>query len=170
MHVHMPQVSLFVDDITIYIFGFNSEFMFTYCSTISMNWEIDWLAKQRIITKDLNLSLYTKTIDEVDIFKFLGLWIDLDLEWFNHVTQLELKINQNKCTLQNIAKVVGIRNLRQLYYAFINSYVNNRILLWGPMLMQTHLNSIEQNLDGLVKNLFIDEHAYKNKIFSNLRT
>ena len=35
--------------------------------------------------------------------------------------------------------------------------------------MQTHLNSLEQNLDQIVKNLFIDEHAYKNA-FSNLRT
>ena len=89
----------------------------------------------------------------------------------HHDTQLELKINQNKYALKKIAKVVDIRNLRQLYYASIKSDVNYGILLWGPMLMQTHLNSLIQNLDQLVKNLFIDEHAYKNYIaFSNLRT
>ena len=75
--------------------------------------------KAYVLTKDLNLSLYNQTIDEVDIFTILGLWLDPHLEWYNHVTQLELKINQNKYALKNIAKVVGIRNLRQLYYAFI---------------------------------------------------
>ena len=34
--------------------------------------------------------------------------------------------------------------------------------------MQTHVNSLEQNLDQLAKNLSIDEHAYKNIAFSNL--
>ena len=91
--------------------------------------------------------MYNQTIDDIDIFQFLGLWLDPHLEWYNHITQLELKINQNKYALKNIAKVVGIRNLRQLYYAYINSYVNYGILLWGPMLMQTHLNSFKQNVD-----------------------
>ena len=80
--------------------------------------------KAYILTKDVNLLLYNQTIDEVDIFKFFGLWLDPHLEWYNRVTQLELKINQNKYALKNIAKVVGIRNLIQLYYAYIKSYVN----------------------------------------------
>ena len=116
--------------------------------------------KAYVLTKDLTLSLYNETTDEVNIFKFLGLWLYPHLEWYNHVTWLELKINQNKYALKNIAMVVGIRNLRELYYAHINSYVNYGILLWSPMLMETHLIRLKWNLDQLVKNLFIDEHAY----------
>ena len=41
--------------------------------------------------KDLNLSLYNQTIDQVDIYKFSGLSLNLHLEWYSHVTQLELK-------------------------------------------------------------------------------
>ena len=161
----MPQVS-YLQMTTLYIFGSNPKLMFTKLQ-YDLNELGNWLASNRleasikktkyiffrpkayVLTKDLNLSLYNQTIDKVDILKFLGLWLELHLEWYNLVIQLELKINQNKYALKNIAKVVSIRSLRQMYYAYVNSYVNYGILLWGPMLMQTLSNSLEQNLDYL---------------------
>ena len=89
---------LFVDDTTIYIFGSNPKFIFAKLQ-YNLNELQNWLASNKsqlsiektkyiffrpkayVVTNDLNLSLYNQTIDEHDIFKFLGLWLDLHLEW-----------------------------------------------------------------------------------------
>ena len=86
MHVSMPHL-LFAGDTTIYIFGFNPKFMLTklqYNHNELGNWlpsnklqlsiektkYIFFRSKAYVLAKDLNLSLYNQTIDEVDIFKF----------------------------------------------------------------------------------------------------
>ena len=70
-------------------------------------------------------------IKEVDHFKFLGLIIDSNLKWQNHIEHCKAKISSSRYIINQVKNVLPINQLLILYITLIQPYLEYGIVLWG---------------------------------------
>ena len=63
--------------------------------------------------------------------KFLGVIIDENLSWKNHIELLESKIAKNIGVLYKSSKLLNTKCLKSIYFALIHSYINHANIAWG---------------------------------------
>ena len=150
---------LFADDTTVFYTHENLTFLHA-CIEIDLQVLDDWfkansltlnLNKSRVMTfghhnkkAQCPIKIGTVTLPEATEFKFLGTWIDKDLNWKHHVNQLQLKINRNLHMLRMGKKFLSRSALLSVYYAHIYSHLTYGILLWGNMASKTQLNRLQK--------------------------
>ena len=83
-------------------------------------------------------------IDDTDIkreivTKFLGVLIDENITWKYHIDTIYTKISKGIGILYKAIECLDTRNLKQLYYTFIHSYINYANIAWGS----THKSKLE---------------------------
>ena len=89
-----------------------------------------------------NLNFDGLWIPEVEVTKFLGVFLDKNLNWEHHMTYLYNKIKSN-CYLLGLSKrFQDENNLVKLYYAHVYSHIQYGITAWGSMSKKSQLNSI----------------------------
>ena len=94
------------------------------------------LFHRKIETENLPLRLPTLKIDEFEIkressMKFLGVILDENLTWSQHLRMVENKISKNLGILYKTRAFIGIKNLKDLYHSFIHSYINYANSSWA---------------------------------------
>ena len=89
-----------------------------------------------------NLNIHGLYIPEVDTTKFLGVHLDKNLNWDDHITQLVNKLNSNRYLLNISKKLLSENDLTKLYYAHIYSHIKYGITAWGSMIKKSQLNNI----------------------------
>ena len=89
-----------------------------------------------------NLIVNGLYIPQVDSTKFLGVHLDKNLSWDDHLNQLVNKLNNNCYLLSISKKFLSEANLVKLYYAHIYSHVKYGITAWGSMAKKSQLNNI----------------------------
>ena len=89
-----------------------------------------------------NLNIHGLYIPEVDTTKFLGVHLDKNLKWDDHITQLVNKLNSNQYLLNISKKFLSETDLTKLYYAHIYSHIKYGITAWGSMIRKSQLNNI----------------------------
>ena len=95
---------------------------------------------------DIPLKLPVLKIDEIEIkreqsLKFLGVLIDENLTWKNHIELLENKIEKNIGVLFKPSKLLNTRCLKNIYFALIHSYISYADIAWGSS-FKSGLNKI----------------------------
>ena len=78
-----------------------------------------------------NLSINNKEINRVSETSFLGVIIHESLSWHKHINIIENKISKNIGVLYKAKPYLDLKSLRQLYFAFINSYLNYCNIVWA---------------------------------------
>ena len=78
----------------------------------------------------------------MEFTKFLGIYLDKDLNWEHHMSQLYNKINSSRHLLGFPKIILDERNLIKIYYAHIYSHLQYGINAWGSMVRKSQLNSI----------------------------
>ena len=61
----------------------------------------------------------------------MGVIIDESLNWEKHIKTVENKISKNLGILYKAKPFLNINSLKQLYFAFINSYLNYCNIVWA---------------------------------------
>ena len=79
---------------------------------------------------------------EVEVTKFLAVYLDKDLNWEHRTTQLYNKINSNQYLLGISKNFLDENNLMKLYYAHVYSHIQYGISAWGSMSKKSQLNDI----------------------------
>ena len=82
-----------------------------------------------------------KKIEECDHYKYLGVFIDKNLSWKQHIEYISKKISKACGSLANLRYCINIDLLREVYHSLIHSYLRYGILVWG--------NASETNLQPL---------------------
>ena len=95
---------------------------------------------------DLPLKLPSLTINEVAIdrvydIKFLGVILNETLNWRKHIEVIENKISKNIGILFKAKPFLQTKPLKQLYFSFINSYIDYCNAAWGAT-YKTNLKKI----------------------------
>ena len=88
----------------------------------------------------LNLLIDDIHIKREHVTKFLGVIIDENLSWKEHIEILSSKISKSIGMLYKSRDVLSKQCLKQLYFSFILSYVKTMQTLPGPAPVKVNLN------------------------------
>ncbi len=92
---------------------------------------------------NLNVILDDTELERVNKTKFLGVIIDENLTWKNHIDGITKTISRNIGMLNKLKFFMPERILYTLYCSLILPYINYGILIWGKA-CKTHLEKIHK--------------------------
>jgi hypothetical protein len=98
----------------------------------------------------LNISLHGKLIDNKQNTCYLGVLIDENLRWTNHLEALSNKLKKFYCVFHKLRQVLDLNVLRKIYFAIFQSVLQYGIISWGGVL-KTHLNPIQKIQNHILK-------------------
>ncbi len=79
----------------------------------------------------LHITISNTTIDRVTQFDFLGLTINENLTWNDHINKLSNKISRSLGILNKLKHILPIKAKTLIYSSLILSHLNFGILAWG---------------------------------------
>ena len=104
--------------------------------------------------------------------KFLGVWLEENLNWSSHYNHVVLKIKGNMKMLQNSVSLLSTHAKKTLYYGHIYSHLSYCISTSGPMLQQSQikkLQKLQNKCIHLVDNTRINlQHKFKKHCILNV--
>ena len=105
--------------------------------TVAMNfWPGNKKGANSINIMDVNIPFVKST-------RFLGVYLDKNLDWKYHSNQVYNKMQSNKQLLNISKNLMDLKTLIKIYYAHIHSHLNYGLIVWGSMLNKTSLNDLE---------------------------
>ena len=93
------------------------------------------------ITNQYDIKIGMEEIERKKHVKFLGVVIDDNLNWHEHITSTVNKISKITYTLKMIKNTLPKQNLKTLYETLIQPHLNYGITLWGGT-HDTHVNKL----------------------------
>lgn len=134
---------------------------------IEINKVYDWLvanklslniakSKYMIITnKKIDYNTFKVVIDKTrlehcDKYKYLGVFIDKNLNWKYHIEYISNKISKACGSLSKLRHIMSTDVLKEVYYALIHSYIKYGITTWGNA-SNTTLNPLKVLINRAVR-------------------
>ena len=87
--------------------------------------------KAAINATPLNIQIENTKIEVVNETKFLGIILDSNLTWKNHLLYLSTKMAKSIGILSRARKFLNKTTLTQLYYSFLYPYLTYCNVIWG---------------------------------------
>ena len=78
-----------------------------------------------------NLNINGFTVERKSSIKFLGVWIDENLTWRDHIHTIENKIAKNIVLSYQGKHYFDDNCLKQIYFAYINAHLNYVNIVWA---------------------------------------
>jgi len=89
-------------------------------------------AKKRFLPESLpKLYIDNINIQRDRVTKFLGVYVDENLSWKYHIDTISNKVSKSIGILYKAREILDKRSLKQLYFAFVNSYINYANIVWA---------------------------------------
>ena len=88
---------------------------------------------QKMTRTDTALRVYINNslTDNVDTFKYLGVWLDLALTWNEQIDKLSKTVSKHNGLLRRLCNVLPQKNLNILYKALILPHLDYCDAVWG---------------------------------------
>ena len=138
-------------------------------------------SKQKKLEGDFNLKLCGERLYPTEsAIKYLGVKIDMNLTWQNHVNDLSIKLNRANVLISKIRKYISPKMLRSIYFASNiinfqpkNSHTNhlfkqNFILKFQDKIHLENILFVSKSLNNLSPSIFntwfsfsLDQHNYE---------
>ena len=77
------------------------------------------------------IKLGNQQILQVRNTKFLGIYIDDELEWVDHINHITKKIASGAYALQAVKRYLCLDNMKSLYHSLVHSHLTYGTILWG---------------------------------------
>ncbi len=74
---------------------------------------------------DIHVHTDNEPLNQVTVAKYLGMFIDSNLKWDDHINKFILKISAKIGILRTLWKIVPIHTLKQLYTAIIQPHFDH---------------------------------------------
>ena len=146
LNLEHTQVILFADDTTLYMGHRNLNYL-RWCLEQDMNNMNDWFLTNKL-TLNINKSscvLFKKNKQKISLsikinnnpipqrshVKFLGVWLDENLDWNYHCNATLNKIKRNTYLLRMGQNCLTLHALKLIFYSHIQSHVQYGLLVWG---------------------------------------
>ena len=182
LHLTHLQCIQFADDTTLFT-SHKSKCYLEYCVTTDLERLHDWF-KANKLTLNLNKSVMLVfggnsqthlnkikiggseiTIEKVT--KFLGVWIDSELNWNEHISRLILKLKSRLGLLRCSKNFLNPQCMKVLYYAQVHSNLSYCLSMWGNMINKAQLDKISKIQNQCVANL--DKNPSVNDTYKNYK-
>ena len=161
LNLEHTKVILFADDTTIYMGHRNLNYL-RWCIETDLSIIGDWfrankltlnvgkscciLLKKNNKNEVLNLTFQTMKVPQCTRVKFLGVWLDENLNWSYHCNTVINKIKRNSHLLRNSQRFLSGQALKLIYFAQVQSHVQYGLLVWGNQCKESHKTSIQKQL------------------------
>ena len=100
---------------------------------------------------NIELELGDHKLKNAPYVRFLGVWLDQNLQWNKHMSTLIMKIKKNTNLLQLGNKFLNKDSKKLLYYAHIHSHLTYGLVVWGNMIDQTQRAKLQKGMDRCFK-------------------
>ena len=97
---------------------------------------------QKNVNYTVNLLINGRILVERKSLKYLGVIIDCNLNWKEHVSELCKKISRGVGILSKLRHFLDVRILIQIYYSIIYPFLRYGVIIWG--------NTYKTNLESLI--------------------
>ena len=77
------------------------------------------------------LAINNQMLMQETSIRYLGLYIDYNISWKTHITDISKKIKRSIGILSKLHYSVSIKTLLSLYYALVEPFLNYCIIAWG---------------------------------------
>ena len=105
-------------------------------------------SKQKLINDKLNIKIDNIEIEQVSVTKFLGIIINENLTWENHIKAVKNKISKSMGILEKIKSNVPCVILRNLYFTLLQPYLDycNIVRATGTSVMLNKLLVVQNKV------------------------
>ena len=83
------------------------------------------------VNHNLKISINDVALEQKQNTKYLGIIMDSNLNWKNHVHQISAKVSKRIGILSKLRYYLDRTILKQLYYAFLYPYLTYGLVVWG---------------------------------------
>ena len=87
--------------------------------------------KMKKLDFDLKLKLNDKRLYPTKSVKYLGIKIDENLIWIDHINDTAINVNRANAMLFKVREFVNIKILKSIYYAIFDCNLNYANTVWG---------------------------------------
>lgn len=92
------------------------------------------------------------TINKVSKTKYLGIIIDEYIKWDAHIKFLCDKLKYVSYKFYKINKIIGLKNLKTIYYALVQSLLQYGLVIWGGA-FDSHINDVFTTQKLIIKTI-----------------
>jgi exonuclease III len=115
-------------------------------------------AQRRFMIEDhVNLKIDNNNISRVNSFNLLGITLDDNLTWNNHLRILSSKISRTNGLMARLKNVVPCTTLRLIYSSLVTCHLNYGVTLWGNN--RKRLNIIQKKSIRIITNSKYNAHT-----------
>ena len=158
LHLESCKCILFAHDTTLYYSHKNLDYL-KWCIEQDLKIVSDWFRANKLTlnilksdcilfgsraTHKLKLELDGEILPFVKNTKFLGIWIDENLNWSKHVSELATKLKRGQKLLQLSRNFLSPHALQNLYYAQFHSHLSYGIITWGNMINKSLITALQK--------------------------
>lgn len=101
-------------------------------------------------------------IKETDNLKFLGVYIDSNLKWKEHLYCLSNKLRRVIYMIKRLKPILREKHLVMIYYSLFHSLLSYGIIAWGGSFCNA-IQPIETLQNKVLKIIFNKDHLYSTK-------
>ena len=102
------------------------------------------LLKKNGDKSEISLNIGNICIKSVKEMKFLGLWLDCNLNWSSHLSKLFLKLKRNQAMLRQSKNFLNEQSRKMVYHSHLESHMNYGLLIWGNNASKDQLNELQR--------------------------
>ena len=102
--------------------------------------------------KDLPITIGGEIVEMVTKFKYLGVWIDHNFNWGQHIDHICTKVSQRLGILPRIRPFITLDTAKILYNALVLPILEYNCVVWG--------NCSKTHLDGLQNSKTVHAESY----------
>jgi hypothetical protein len=121
------------------------------------------------VNDNLNLNIGPDNIERKDNVKFLGIYIDENLNWQHHINACKSKLSNALYVIKNVKQNINTDCLKTIYYALVYSHLAYGVILWGST-YDVHLNKLvimQTKIIRAISNVTYNEHT--QPLFQSLK-
>ena len=79
----------------------------------------------------INVGIKDNKLESCTSYKYLGIFIDKDLNWNTHIQYITKKVLKACGAMAKLRHCVDIDTLKNVYYSIVHSYVRYGLISWG---------------------------------------
>jgi hypothetical protein len=118
---------------------------------------------------NVTLNLNGKEISRVAVAKYLGMYLDENLNWAHHVEYVIKKLVKLKGALYYLANVVNKQCITQIYYAYVFPYIKYGVEVYGTC-SESVMKQLQIEQNKLLKILYKKNRRYgTNQLYSEIK-
>jgi len=180
---------LFADDTSVYIVGLNKKELFSTMK-LELDGLVEWFQSNKLslnlqktnyvlfepkgntkVNEDsMNLIIGTITITRKTSVKFLGIYLDHNLQWTEQFKQLNIKLSRANYIMRSVRNLLPEKCKKMLYYSLFYSHLTYGNLIWGTSMPQGSINKLVKSQKKIVRSMVnANYNAHTNPIFAELK-